>query len=187
MSKIWNWLKEHPYISGGIAFIGVILLFMLTRSGGSSSASGGSASSGPSDALQAAGINAQAQVQAASIAASAQTAQVNANADVSKQYIQSQVAIANINSVAAIEQYRIAANAQIAQDIADVTINAPVTTSHSGGLNIFGLKIGGKDKTSVANTTPAINALTGLVTPAGSYSTLNGTGLSGTGASGANN
>lgn len=68
---ISGYVKEHPWATGIIALIGGFIFIMIVRGGGSS---GGTTVSGPSDAQ----VMADAQVQAAQIAAQAQAAQAGA-------------------------------------------------------------------------------------------------------------
>lgn len=188
MNKVIDWIKSHPKWTAGLVVIFVLLVWVLNRGTASSGANNASTASGPSDAVQAAAITAQAQVQAAQIAGNAQTAQVNANADVSKAYIASQVDITRLNDIALIEQFRYATQAQIADDIANVTINAPQTQKSSGGFKLGPISIGGGSKTVVADVSGSVAGLTQLIAANNNYvNPLGGTGLSGTGASGANN
>lgn len=87
---VMGWVKSHPYTTGAIVIGGIILVFVVSTAGGGGNAS--ASSGGPSDAVQAASINAEATVQAAQIAAGVQTAQTNAQATVATQEIAAQLA-----------------------------------------------------------------------------------------------
>lgn len=95
-----EWIKQHPYLSGGLV-LALVVLFLIIRRGGSSAPQG---ASGPSDALQAAAL--QAQVQGAAINASQAANAVNA---------QAAVATANSQAQAAVNIATLQANAAIAQ------------------------------------------------------------------------
>lgn len=73
MEKISTYVKEHPWATGIIVVVGGFIFLMIFRGGSSSSGSGGNAT-GPSDAE----IAANAQIQAAQIAATAQAQQAGA-------------------------------------------------------------------------------------------------------------
>lgn len=92
------WAKEHPYLAGSLA-IGVFLLYLVWRGRSSAAAASGGAVYGPSDALQAADLQAGAQLQMAQIGAGVQTGNTNAalaanefatSADVQKAYYAAQ-------------------------------------------------------------------------------------------------
>jgi len=70
-----NWLEEHPYLTGGLV-LAVIVLFLVLR--GRSSASASTVQAGPSDALQAASLQAQVQQQSVQAAADVQNNQTGA-------------------------------------------------------------------------------------------------------------
>jgi hypothetical protein len=73
-----EWIESHPYLTGGLVLALVVLFFLLR--GSSSSSSGTTVStvaSGPSEALQAAGITAGTSQNIAQIQANAQIAQSN--------------------------------------------------------------------------------------------------------------
>lgn len=87
--KVWHWIKTHPIIVMGI--IGVLVLFYLLSSSSSSASASSSGTTGPSDALQAAELQANVQLagqQAAAGVANNQTAAAvtvaGINADVQK-------------------------------------------------------------------------------------------------------
>lgn len=76
MSKYWEYVKKRPGLFIGAAVVFGLLLFAVTRSGGSASASGPAVvSSGPSEALQA---------QAMAINAGVATAQLSANVELQR-------------------------------------------------------------------------------------------------------
>lgn len=64
-----EWIQEHPYLSGGLVLSLLVLYLLLRRSGGGTSV----VSTGPSEALQAANLQAQTQQAGISAAANAQT------------------------------------------------------------------------------------------------------------------
>jgi hypothetical protein len=102
-----QWIKEHPWIAaiGGLA---VFLFVYILRSGGSSSGSSGGTtyvSSGPSDAVQQAGI-----------AASAQTAQAQAAATVAAQQTQAQYNVAVLDQQNKQQQNDIAGSVALEQE-----------------------------------------------------------------------
>lgn len=70
-----DWIKAHPYLSGSLV-LGVIVLFLLLR--GRSSATVTATASGPSEALQAANLQAQTQQQAIQASADTQTQGIQA-------------------------------------------------------------------------------------------------------------
>lgn len=70
-----NWIKEHPYLAGGLV-LGLVILFFVFRRSGSSSAQ--TVSSGPSEALQAAQLQSGTQIALAQMQATAQQNQTNA-------------------------------------------------------------------------------------------------------------
>lgn len=70
-----KWIKEHPYLTGG-AVIGAIILYILISDRGSSGAT--VVSTGPSEAMQAANLQAQVQSQGAQLAYQASANQVGA-------------------------------------------------------------------------------------------------------------
>lgn len=77
-----EWIKQHPYATGGIVlFVGV--LFLLLRKGGSSASSSASSSLGA--AAQIAQIQAAAGAQNATVNAQVSAAQINANAQMQAQ------------------------------------------------------------------------------------------------------
>lgn len=70
-----DWIKKHPYITGSLA-IGLVILYIILR--GNSSSSPQVVQTGPSDALQAADLQAQVQQQAIQTGAAAQSQQLDA-------------------------------------------------------------------------------------------------------------
>lgn len=70
-----NWIEEHPYLTGGLV-LAVIVLFLVLR--GRSSASSTVVQAGPSDAVQAATLQAQVQQQSVQAAADVQNQQTGA-------------------------------------------------------------------------------------------------------------
>src|SRR6266567_1924840 len=73
-----EWVKEHPYLSGGIVLGAVILFFLLRGSGSGGARSAPASAGGPSEALQAAQLQASTQLQMSQNAGTAQTNLVNA-------------------------------------------------------------------------------------------------------------
>lgn len=72
-----NWIKEHPYLTGGLV-LGLLVLFLIFRRSGSASAPPQYQNAGPSEALQATQLQTGAALQAAQISATAHTNEVNA-------------------------------------------------------------------------------------------------------------
>ena len=102
MNKIEGWIKDHPYMTGGIALIAFILFYVLTK-GGSSPAQSGSdavANNALSASLQ------EQQIQAQSNAANSQVAaseyQTQAEAQVAEQQASAQVSAQNESTDAAL-------------------------------------------------------------------------------------
>jgi hypothetical protein len=112
------WLHEHPYLAGG-GVLALIVLFFLLRGGGAGGAQqsgGGATVAGPSDAVQIAGLQANAALAAGQNAATAQTNQLNAqvaatqiraNADVTEAGLAQQAALQKIVSDAQVSQQSI--------------------------------------------------------------------------------
>lgn len=76
MSKVLAFVKKKPWIIGGVLVIGVVL-FMMMRGGGSANAST-SVSTGPSEGLQAAQLQAQTQLGMAQLSANVEGANIAA-------------------------------------------------------------------------------------------------------------
>lgn len=76
-----DWIKEHPYLTGGLV-LGAIVLWVILRSGSSSQSTAASTtvtgSTGPDDTIAAAEIAAGTQIGLAQVAANAQTVASNA-------------------------------------------------------------------------------------------------------------
>lgn len=98
-----DWIKEHPYLTGTIAVLGLIAFFVL-RGGGSSAATSGAVASGPSESLQAASMQTAAGIQAAMISANTQV-----------QGLQAQQNMTQLLSSADVEKTRIAASVALQQ------------------------------------------------------------------------
>lgn len=105
-----TWIKEHPYMAGGIA-AGMFVLYLIFRNSSSSASS--SASSGgsyspygyvPSDAVQQAELSAGTQLQAYQIAAQAQTNTQNAQLQSQAQSEAANVQIAYYQNQAQLQQ-----------------------------------------------------------------------------------
>lgn len=73
-----EWIKEHPYLSGGLAFVVVVLFVVLRNRSNSSSATPLVYQNGPSDAISALSIQSGAAVQAAQLQMQGQIAGYNA-------------------------------------------------------------------------------------------------------------
>jgi hypothetical protein len=80
---VLNWIKEHPYLAGGMV-LAVFVLFVLFRNRSAAATSQQSSAAGPSDSVAVAGLQANAAVQNSAYAAQTQiagySAQVNAEA-----------------------------------------------------------------------------------------------------------
>lgn len=70
-----NWIKEHPYMAGGVALLLVVLLLVFRKSSGSSTQV---IQTGPSDAATAAGLQAQVQLAGINAAYAANQSQLSA-------------------------------------------------------------------------------------------------------------
>jgi hypothetical protein len=73
-----HWIKEHPYLSGGLLLGLVVLFFVFKGSGSSAGAPAQASASGPSEGLQATALQTGAQVQVAQIGANAHANEINA-------------------------------------------------------------------------------------------------------------
>ena len=98
-----GYVKEHPYMSGGL-IVGAIILFLILRGGGSSGTAATSATGGDIYSAQAAAqtatnqINAQLQGQQATIGGQIQLATIGASRDLSLADLQTQLGLAQINA-----------------------------------------------------------------------------------------
>jgi hypothetical protein len=100
-----HWIKEHPYLSGSLVLVAIILFFVIRRASSGTASASAPAAGGPSEGLLAAQLQASTQLQGATIAATAQQNQVNAQlaavqvtsaADVQKAQLAQTVALQNI-------------------------------------------------------------------------------------------
>jgi hypothetical protein len=125
-----EWVKQHPYITGSLV-VGLIVLYIVLRGNQSQQQI---TSTGPSEALQAANLQAQTQQNLASTAVSAQDSQLNA-AIAAKQIdaatslaniqAQSQVALTNLADTKDVQSQQITAQ----QDVATQQVNAALQES----------------------------------------------------------
>jgi len=78
---MWTWIKEHPYLSGALALL-LIVLFIVFRNRSSAGGSTTVQAAGPSDSVSAMGIQANAAINAAALQAQTQVAGYNAAVNV---------------------------------------------------------------------------------------------------------
>jgi hypothetical protein len=106
VNRITEWIKEHPYLAGGLV-LGIIVFYVVYKSVSGSGSSGGVAvASGPSDAVQAAAIQAGLQQQ-----------QTSAAATTANNQIQAQLAALQLQYGAQLQVAQLAANAQNQQTL----------------------------------------------------------------------
>lgn len=106
--KIFEWVKEHPYLSGGFVLGIVILIFVHSSSSGnavsaattSAGVDGSGLSSGDYASLQAAQLQSGTQLQEATLQANAQTSNINAQVAATQIQANSQVQIAQLQQQA---------------------------------------------------------------------------------------
>lgn len=75
---MWNWIKEHPYLSGALALLLIVLFIVFRNRSKGSSQPAGVIQTGPSDTVSAMGIQANAALGAATLQAQTQVAGYNA-------------------------------------------------------------------------------------------------------------
>lgn len=116
--KIKAFVVKHKYISIGLGLVAVfVFLYFSGILGGSSSSSSSSTASGtPDDTIQAAEIQANAAIQAASIAAGVQNNSTNSQTTLGLGYLQEQIALANSNNEAAIDALQITTGANVVNE-----------------------------------------------------------------------
>src|SRR5579872_6681712 len=130
-----NWVREHPYLSGSL-IVAVIILFLVLRGRSSSSSSAQQVSQGgPSDALQAAGL--QAQTQQSAISAQVALGQIAANSQDTATQAARDVALSKVAADFQSQQFGTAAALQAAQagymsqvDLADISAGRDISLSH---------------------------------------------------------
>ncbi len=151
MSKIIEWVKSHPYITGAIVLIGIILI-MLLSGGGSSSATGVTGKS--SDEIESDKEIALAQIAAAS-ADKASTAEltaaqysheenlaaINAQNNLAAAQLKSSenIAIAEMNSNYQIAQLQVTASAHSDEVAAKAAVDAAAASKVVCKSSFFGL------------------------------------------------
>lgn len=127
---MWQWVKNHPYITGlGILAIG-ILVFVVTRSGGSQQIVTGS--TGPSEALQAA--NLQAQSHAADTQAQVNAQQSELNAALAAKSIDAATALATVQAQRDVALQQVDSANKVAQTNADALVKAATLQSDSQNI-----------------------------------------------------
>lgn len=145
------WVKQHPYLSGTLALFLVVLFFVLRgRSGGSAAAGRAIGPSGPSDALQAASLQAQVQQQGVQAAADAQSQTTAAALAVALAQNQTQadattaardVALQNIFTAGETAQYGSAAQLAAVNSTNAAQVNIADTAAQAG-VQIAGIGAG---------------------------------------------
>lgn len=123
-----EWVKEHPYITGSL-LVGVIVLYIVLRNSGTAAQSTQVVQSGPSDALQAADLQAQVQQQGIQAASNAQTDQLNAA--LAAKSIDAAVSTAQTQAQKDVASQQITAQ----QDVATQQINAQLQESQFGAIS----------------------------------------------------
>lgn len=98
MHKIWEWIKAHKYTSIGIGLGLIFLLYLVSRSGSSSTAATSNNPGGVDDTVAAAEIQANAAVEGANIAAATSANATNAQTQTQLAYINAQEAINTNNN-----------------------------------------------------------------------------------------
>lgn len=129
---MWDKIKAHPYLVGGVAIAGVVLLYLYSKSSGSSGASNFTFSTGPSDAQVVAGTNLQiAQVQA-NAAVAAQQSQDTAAQSIYQDYF-GYLSNNSANQLAAVKNTNAAnvSGANLAAQTADYGANANVQIANA--------------------------------------------------------
>jgi hypothetical protein len=97
-----GWVKEHPYLTGGIA-LAVIVLIILFRGSSSSNAAASQTSSGTSDTQAVAALNANAAIQQMAYASQTQVAGFNEAANVAAINAAAETSIANNQTAGAVQ------------------------------------------------------------------------------------
>lgn len=121
------WIKEHPFLAGGLT-LGLLFLFIALRNASSSSVSSGAVvQSGPSDALQAAALSANLQQQQTQTAAQVQNHVVDVAGAVQSQQSSDQLTALNTAAVTQLSAINTQAQAQTDQ----ATILAGATTAQA--------------------------------------------------------
>lgn len=118
---MWEWIKQHPYLSGALALLLIVLFIVFRNRSSASSQPSGVIQTGPSDTISAMGIQANAALGAAQLQAQTQVAGYNAavnvkaldvaqnetiagyQRDVNLQYILSGQEVADTKTVAELE------------------------------------------------------------------------------------
>lgn len=111
MSKLLDWVKEHPYESGGIVLGALVLYYLFTHSGSAATTASGSAGSSASDyysaQLQLDQLNAQQGAQQAALQQQTQTATIAAS--VENNQTAAQLALGENQDTAAVQAAQIQA------------------------------------------------------------------------------
>jgi|SRR5579859_1128069 len=119
-----DWIHRHPYLTGVLVLAAIVLFFIFRGRSSSSSVSAG-APAGPSDALQAAQLQAGVQTQQIQAAQSAQAYQISAAIAAKQLDAATATALAKIQSDTALQALTI--NGRNATDVA--TLNAQGATA----------------------------------------------------------
>jgi hypothetical protein len=114
------YVKEHPILSGSLVVGVVVLIYLLRKAPAQSQGGSGMLYSGPSESLQAMGLQASAQVQGMQISANAKQAELNA-----------QVNIAQLLSSADVEKYRIVGNVELQKILGTVDLTKYQTDAYT--------------------------------------------------------
>lgn len=150
--KIKAFVGKHKYISIGLGLLAVFvfLYFSGWLTGGNSSSSSSTTSGQPDDTIQAAEIQANAAIQAASIAAGVQNNSTQSQTTLGLAYLQEQVALTNANNQASVEALQIQTGANV--------INEEI----AGLVAVKGLPGGTSAATAAAYETGIANAIKGV-------------------------
>jgi hypothetical protein len=100
-----EWMKRHPYLTGGLILAVIVLFFLFRRRSSSTAVTG---STGPSEALQAANLSAQTQTQTAQLAAGVQQSQIAAAAEAHAGDVQAALAAKQLDTAAQVQLATIA-------------------------------------------------------------------------------
>lgn len=171
-----TWIKEHPYLTGSM-IVGVFILYLVYKNSQSSAGPSGTQTVGPSDALQATAINANAGIQAATLSAQTHVAgynaavQINAqntSADVTKAQLQQTVDLTYLLSTADVANTKTAAQLQLG--LAQTGATVAVASIDAGGTIPFSVvgygTVRGMQGTSAGYIDGRINAgVAGMPTP----------------------
>ena len=160
--------EKHPVIAGVSVFgVGLILLYMFGGLGKSSgSADGGSSNASAFYAAESAQNVAGDQLQATQIGAQASTTQALASdaagVTVQQTWAATDLAESNANNSTAITLAPFEVEGQLVNTLGAVAALPPVTTvsnASNGGFSLFGLKLGGSNKTTTTTApSPAATA-----------------------------